>query len=144
MFDIGFPELLLVAVIGLLVLGPERLPSALRTLGLMIGRMRRQFTKLRDELEHELGADEIRQQLYNESIMADAEAIQRELSAAAGQVKSTLDQSADLAKAPPTAAAASKSAAPGVTTEPATTTPPTTAAPTGESPTPPAKPDPLP
>ena len=57
--------------------------------------MRRQFTKLRDELEQELGADEIRQQLYNESIMDDAAAIQRELSEAAGQVKSTLEQSAD-------------------------------------------------
>ncbi|MEE8077677.1 MAG: twin-arginine translocase TatA/TatE family subunit, partial [Pseudomonadales bacterium] len=40
MFEIGFPELMLIAVVGLLVIGPERLPEALRTLGLWFGRMR--------------------------------------------------------------------------------------------------------
>ena len=41
MFDIGGLELLLIAVVGLLVIGPERLPEALRTLGLWLGRLRR-------------------------------------------------------------------------------------------------------
>ena len=69
MFDIGFSELLLIAVVGLLVLGPERLPTAVRTASLWIGRLRRQFTEIRAEVEREIGADEIRAQLRNEEIM---------------------------------------------------------------------------
>ena len=69
MFDIGFSELLLVAVVGLLVLGPERLPTAVRTGSLWIGRLRRQFSEIRAEVEREIGADEIRAQLRNEEIM---------------------------------------------------------------------------
>ncbi len=69
MFDIGFSELLLVAVVGLLVLGPERLPTAIRTTSLWVGRLRRQFTEIRAEVEREIGADEIRAQLRNEEIM---------------------------------------------------------------------------
>ena len=51
MFDIGFSELLLIAVIGLLVLGPERLPTAVRTTSLWVGRLRRQFNQIRAEVE---------------------------------------------------------------------------------------------
>ena len=69
MFDIGFSELLLRAVVGLLVLGPERLPVAVRTTSLWVGRLRRQFTEIRAEVEREIGADEIRAQLRNEEIM---------------------------------------------------------------------------
>lgn len=69
MFEIGFSELLMVAVIGLLVLGPERLPSAVRTTSLWIGRLRRQFNEIRADIEREVGADEIRAQLRNEQIM---------------------------------------------------------------------------
>ena len=69
MFDIGFSELLLIAIVGLLVLGPERLPTAVRTASLWIGRLRRQFTEIRAEVEREIGADEIRAQLRNEEIM---------------------------------------------------------------------------
>ncbi|WP_372879168.1 Sec-independent protein translocase protein TatB [Spongiibacter marinus] len=73
MFDIGFAELLLIAVLGLLVLGPERLPTAVRTISLWLGRLRRSFTSIRQEIEREVGADEIRRQLHNESIMASLE-----------------------------------------------------------------------
>ena len=53
MFDIGFTELSLIAAIGLLVLGPERLPTVARTLGLWVGRARATFAHLRNELERE-------------------------------------------------------------------------------------------
>ena len=69
MFDIGFSELLLIGVVGLLVLGPERLPGAIRTASLWIGRIRRQFHEIKAEVEREIGADEIRAQLRNEQIM---------------------------------------------------------------------------
>ena len=73
MFDIGFPELLIVSIIALLVVGPERLPGAIRSMSLWIGRFRRSFTNIKQEIEKEIGADEIRSQLYNESIMQDLE-----------------------------------------------------------------------
>jgi len=70
MFDIGFAELLVIGVLGLLVIGPERLPGTVRTVALWIGRLRRSFSDIRSEIEREVGADEIRRQLHNESIMA--------------------------------------------------------------------------
>ena len=53
MFDIGFAELLVIAVLGLLILGPERLPGAIRTTSLWIGRLRRSFNDIRSEIEKE-------------------------------------------------------------------------------------------
>ncbi|MGV6476157.1 Sec-independent protein translocase protein TatB [Azotobacter vinelandii] len=69
MFDIGFSELLLVGLVALLVLGPDRLPGAARTAGLWVGRLRRSFNTLKSEVEREIGADEIRRQLHNERIL---------------------------------------------------------------------------
>lgn len=73
MFDIGFLELLMIAVIGLLVMGPERLPGAIRTGSLWLGRLRRSFNQIKADIEREVGADDIRQQLHNESILKDLE-----------------------------------------------------------------------
>jgi len=95
MFDIGFPELVVIAIVGLLVIGPERLPEALRTLGLWLGRMRRSFTAVKAEIEKEIGMDEVRRQLHNEAIMeemkrieADANAARTSLSEGARQAQS--------------------------------------------------------
>ncbi len=85
MFEIGFSELLLVAVVALLVLGPERLPGAVRTLGLWAGRLKRSFNAIRTEVEREIGADEIRRQLHNEQILQMERDMQRELARAAGR-----------------------------------------------------------
>ena len=79
MFDIGFPELVLVAIVGLLVIGPERLPEALRTLGLWLGRMRRSFTTVKTEIEKEIGMDEVRRQLHNEAVMDEMKRIEQEV-----------------------------------------------------------------
>ncbi len=73
MFDIGFPELVLISIVALLILGPERLPDAVRTMALWVGRIRRSYAKLRNEIENEIGADEIRAQLRNEEIMKELE-----------------------------------------------------------------------
>ena len=83
MFDIGFPELMLVAIVGLLVIGPERLPEALRTLGLWLGRMRRSFQSVKAEIEKEIGMDEVRKQLHNEAVMEEMKRIEREVKATA-------------------------------------------------------------
>ena len=57
MFGISFSELLLVGLVALLVLGPERLPGAARTAGLWIGRLKRSFNAIKQEVEREIGAD---------------------------------------------------------------------------------------
>lgn len=63
MFDIGFGELLLIAVVALVVLGPERLPGAARTAGALLRRLRESWGSVRDEVERELQADELRRRL---------------------------------------------------------------------------------
>ena len=70
MFGISFSELLLVGLLALLVLGPERLPGAARTAGLWVGRLKRSFNAIKQEVEREIGADEIRRQLHNEHILS--------------------------------------------------------------------------
>lgn len=69
MFDIGFAELLLLAVIALLVLGPERLPGAVRTGSLWLGRLKRSFNEIKTEIEREIDADEIKRELHNQTIL---------------------------------------------------------------------------
>lgn len=79
MFDIGFPELALASIVALLVLGPERLPAALRTLGLWLGRLRRSYNNVKTEIEREIGMDDVRRQLHNEQIMSEVERMQQDV-----------------------------------------------------------------
>lgn len=63
MFDMGFLELMLIGVVGLLVLGPERLPKAARTVGLWIGKIKRTVSGMQREISAQLEAEELRQKL---------------------------------------------------------------------------------
>ena len=72
MFDIGFLELLLVGVVGLLVLGPERLPKAARTTGLWIGKIKRSVSGMQREINAQLDAEELRQKLAEQQKKLDA------------------------------------------------------------------------
>lgn len=63
MFDIGFLELLICGVIALLVLGPERLPTAARAAGRWVGKTRRMVGQFTSELDRQLKADELRKEL---------------------------------------------------------------------------------
>jgi sec-independent protein translocase protein TatB len=65
MFDLGFGELLLIAVVALIVLGPERLPKAARFAGLWVRRARAQWHSVRAELERELEAEELKRSLHD-------------------------------------------------------------------------------
>lgn len=67
MFDIGFTELLLLGVVALLVLGPERLPHAARMTGAWIGKVRRTFASLQVEIEREVNASEVQARLKQEA-----------------------------------------------------------------------------
>jgi sec-independent protein translocase protein TatB len=78
-FDIGFSELLVCLVVALVVIGPERLPETVRTVGLWIGRLKRSLRETRSEIERQIGADDIRRQLHNEEIMQRIEETRREM-----------------------------------------------------------------
>ncbi len=63
MFEVGFSEIAVIAVIALIVLGPERLPKAARMAGTFLRKARRSFESLKLEVERELEADELKKQL---------------------------------------------------------------------------------
>jgi len=71
MFEIGFPELLVIIFIGLLVIGPEKLPQIIKTLTRTFRAIRSYFNETKSEIEKSMGMDEIRQDLHNEKIMED-------------------------------------------------------------------------
>jgi sec-independent protein translocase protein TatB len=71
MFDIGFLELMFIGVVGLLVLGPERLPKAARTLGLWIGKIKRTVSGMQREISAQLEAEELRQKLNEQQKKLD-------------------------------------------------------------------------
>lgn len=118
MFDIGFTELLLVGLIALFVLGPERLPGAVRTAGLWIGRAKRSFANIKAEVEREIGADEIRRQLHNERILDLEREMKQSIMPSAPTAGSS--QSPQSATPPPEP---SEPATPSVETKPADTAP---------------------
>jgi sec-independent protein translocase protein TatB len=63
MFDIGFWELLLIAIVALVVVGPERLPRLIRVVGLWVGRANATVQNIRSEISQELRAEELKQAL---------------------------------------------------------------------------------
>lgn len=69
MFDAGFTELLLVFVVALIVIGPERMPETVRAILSFSRTVKRSLHNARVELEKQIGADDIRRQLHNEEIM---------------------------------------------------------------------------
>ncbi len=62
MFDIGFTELVLLAIVGLIVIGPEQLPDAIRTVGAWISKIRKSYNDIRLEVQ---------QELHNETVLND-------------------------------------------------------------------------
>ena len=84
MFDIGFAELLIVFVVGLLILGPERLPSAAKTAGLWVRKIRRSIQSVQREINAQLDQEELQR-----SIKETNERIMRETA--------TFEQAADMA-----------------------------------------------
>ncbi len=82
MFDIGFTELALLMLIGLLVLGPERLPRAARTVGLYLRKARNAWGNIKQSVEAELDAEELRKALSQ---------VQSEVEGTAKDLKETLE-----------------------------------------------------
>lgn len=91
MFDVGFSELLVIAVVALLVLGPERLPKAARFAGLWMRRARAHWNSVKSEFEREIANEDLKRTLHEtQASLRDAQAslrdagshVQRELQGA--------------------------------------------------------------
>lgn len=73
MFDVGLSELLLLAIVALVVLGPEKLPHAARMAGAWIGRIRRTLISVQADIENEVAAAEMRERIRKEMEKAKVE-----------------------------------------------------------------------
>jgi sec-independent protein translocase protein TatB len=78
MFDIGFSELVVIGVVALIVIGPERLPRVARTIGILAGRLQRYVSDVKADINREVELDELRK-------MRDS------VQQAAADIKSTVD-----------------------------------------------------
>ena len=94
MFDFSFGEIGLVAVVALLVLGPERLPKVARTAGVLVRRARVSWQNVRDEIERELASEDLKRSLHE--VRQAAGDLRGEVESASAEIKSS---SADLAAA---------------------------------------------
>jgi sec-independent protein translocase protein TatB len=102
MFDLSMAEIGVIGVVALLVLGPERLPKAARTVGFYVRKARQSWYSVRSEFERELAAEELKRSLkldeVHATLQATAQDLQHDLNAAA----STLDAARQEASVAPT------------------------------------------
>ena len=78
MFNFGISELMIIAVVGLIIIGPERLPRVARTLGHLVGRMQRYVTEIKADISREVELDELRK--LQSSMKEAAEEIEESVS----------------------------------------------------------------
>lgn len=98
MFDVSFVELMVIGVVALLVLGPERLPGAARTVGAFVRRARNSWNSVRSEIERELAAEEMKKSLRDVAKPLDiASEIRRE----AAELRRDIDGLSTTASVPP-------------------------------------------
>lgn len=92
MFDIGFAELLIIAVVALLVLGPDKLPVAVKTCGMWIGRIKRSVTAIQHEISEELRVEELRRTtaISKEELEKELSEMRKPFKAAAKDVESAV------------------------------------------------------
>jgi sec-independent protein translocase protein TatB len=81
MFDVGFSEIVLIAVVALIVIGPERLPKAARTMGLLFGRLQRYVNDVKSDINREMELDELRK-------------LQKQVQGAAQEFKTSVESAA--------------------------------------------------
>src|SRR5437868_11743061 len=86
MFDIGFSEILVIGVVALIVIGPERLPKVARTLGHMFGRLQRYVNDVKADINREIELDELRK-LQGE-VQSAARDLESSMTGAAREVES--------------------------------------------------------
>jgi sec-independent protein translocase protein TatB len=109
MFDVGFSEIVVIAVVALVVIGPERLPKAARTMGLLFGRLQRYVGDVKADISREMELDELRK--LQKQVQGAAQEFKTSVESAAQNVhegvRSVEQQlNANAAESPPTEATA--------------------------------------
>ena len=99
MFDIGFSELFLIAVVALVVLGPERLPKVARTVGHLFGRARRYASEVKSEISKEMALDELRK--TQAEMKAAVNEVQYEMTDEVKKAEEVVQQAVEAAAPPP-------------------------------------------
>jgi len=107
MFDIGFSELVVVALVALIVIGPERLPKVARTLGHLLGRMQRYVNDVKADISREMELDELRklQSTVEEAARSIEQSVHQEIRATESQLDTITAAATELAPAAPAAEA---------------------------------------
>ena len=102
MFDVGFSEIFVIALVALIVIGPERLPKVARTLGHLFGRMQRYVNDVKADITREMELDELRklQSSVEEAARSIEQSVTKEISTAESQLNSIAATAADAAPAP--------------------------------------------
>jgi len=125
MFDVGFSEIVVIAVVALIVIGPERLPKVARTLGHMFGRLQRYVNEVKADINREMELEELRKlQAQVQSAAHDIEqsvtSAAREVETGVRSVESQLNEGATASEAqtPATATPTPATAAPVAAEEP--------------------------
>jgi len=88
MFDVGFWEILFILVLALVIVGPERLPSAARKAGFFIGKARRYIEGVRSEVESELDLGEFKRLLHNQKVQIDE--LQQQVKSSVDEIKADI------------------------------------------------------
>ncbi len=86
MFDIGFSELVIIAIVALIVLGPERLPKAARTMGHLFGRLQRYVNEVKSDINREMELDELRK--LQQQVQSAAHELETSVTSVAREVES--------------------------------------------------------
>lgn len=97
MFDIGFSELMVIGIVALLVIGPERLPKVARTLGHLLGRAQRYVNDVKSDINREMQLDELRklQAQVSESARSLESSVRQEFDAVERSVSTPVQAAID-------------------------------------------------
>lgn len=91
MFDVGFSELMVIALVGLIVIGPERLPKVARTAGHLLGRLQRYVSDVKSDISREMQLDELKK--LQAQVQEQARDLDRQINDQMKTVETELNQS---------------------------------------------------
>ena len=125
MFDVGLTELMVIGVVALIVIGPERLPKVARTAGLLLGRLQRYVGDVKADINREIQLDELKK--MQQEVTTQVGSISASVTHEMREIEKTIDPLADSASAADAASAPTgldAAAAPGVVPAPGFAVPP--------------------
>jgi sec-independent protein translocase protein TatB len=118
MFDVGFSEIVVIAVVALIVIGPERLPKVARTLGHLFGRMQRYVNDVKADISREMELDELRklQTSVQDAAHAIEQTVNKEITSTESELNSIANTAAQAMQPAADAAPAIEAPPPAATT----------------------------